>query len=486
MPTAVLAAALLLFAQGGSDDLARKSVHVKELMAAGRFAEAVPLCEELVRALPSNPGLRLNLGLALQMSGRGREAIPQFEMVLKSDPKSLPALLSLGMARLEANEPAAAIPPLEKAVKIDASNNDARGMLAGALLTTGRASEAVTHYRTLTGRTPADPKAWHGLGRAYETRAEEAFEELTKTAQGSPEWLTLVADSRMAQRQYRSAFFFYRQALRKRPQFRPAYIGVSDVYRATNHPDWANDEERKLNALPQPDCAREKAACDFAAGRYEDAAAASSPYWRARASNELAREAFARLGDLPESIELHTIRADIATGQRQFKEAAEHWAAALKLAPGDPRLEQQYGMALQQAGDYQASLPVFERLLARDTGSPPANFFIGEAHLRLEQPGKARAYLEKAVKLDPKLLPAQASLGLALMRLGQAAAAIPHLELALPIDDDASLHFQLARAYQASGQAEKAKAAMAQYQELQRRAESEKRDLEEKTSILAP
>ena len=47
-----------------SDDLALKSRRAKDLMAAGRFAEAIPIYEELVRAVPGNPGLLLNLGLA--------------------------------------------------------------------------------------------------------------------------------------------------------------------------------------------------------------------------------------------------------------------------------------------------------------------------------------------------------------------------------------------------------------------------------------
>src|SRR5690349_3349047 len=122
------AAATLLSAQ--PDALARKSSQVKELMAQGRFAEAVPVCQDLVRTLPDNPGLRLNLGLALQMSGRSNEAIPEFERVLKSQPSSLPALLSLGMARLQTNDPAHALAPLEKALTLDGGNTDARGMLA--------------------------------------------------------------------------------------------------------------------------------------------------------------------------------------------------------------------------------------------------------------------------------------------------------------------------------------------------------------------
>ena len=45
---------------------------------------------------------------------------------------------------------------------------------------------------------------------------------------------------------------------------------------------------------------------------------------------------------------------------------------------------------------------------------------------------------------------------------------MPHLEAALETDEDGSLHFQLARAYQASGQIEKARQARQEFQALQR------------------
>ena len=192
---------LSLLAVAQPDALARKSAQAKQLMSEGRFSEAVPICEELVRAMPGNAGLRLNLGLALQMSGRSREAIPEFEKVLKADPSSLPALISLASARLEANEPAKAIAPLEKAVEIDPRNPNSRGMLAAALVSVGRAKEAAVQYRKLTSLAPNDPKAWHGLGRAYEALAQQTYEELSKTGEGSPEWLSLVAESRISRHQ---------------------------------------------------------------------------------------------------------------------------------------------------------------------------------------------------------------------------------------------------------------------------------------------
>src|SRR4051794_19273328 len=89
--------------QSSPDVLAQKSHQAKQLMAAGRFADAVPLYVELCRALPSNSGLRLNLALAYHMSGQHREAVPEFERVLKTDPSNLPALASLGASYLALN-----------------------------------------------------------------------------------------------------------------------------------------------------------------------------------------------------------------------------------------------------------------------------------------------------------------------------------------------------------------------------------------------
>ncbi len=472
-----------IFAHAQPPGLAQKSAQVKQLMQAGRFAEAVPICEELVKALPANPGLRLNLGMALQMSGHAREAIPEFERVLKMDPNNLPASVSLGMARLETNDPANAINPLERALKLDPANVNARGMLAGALLGVGRASEAEVQYRKLAQAAPNDPKVWQGLGHSYEALAQQAFDQLTKSAQGSPEWLVLVAESRMVRRQYRSAFFFYKQALEKQPRFRPALAGLAAVYRATNHADWAAAEEAKEKSLPPPDCIHEKPECEFSAGRYLAAASAPSLYWRSRAYDELARDAFAKLGALPESVELHAIKAEIAASQGRHLDAAGEWRAARKLEPNDTNLELSVASALHDAGDYKGALAILTKVNQK---APDIEYLIGNSLLRSEQPEEAIPHLEAALRGAPKLLPAQAALGSAYVTVGKPAAAIPHLQAALAADDDGSLHYQLARAYQAAGDTAKAKQAMKQYQQIQARNESEKRDLEEKTQIVAP
>src|SRR6266699_528441 len=84
-----------------SDDFAVKSRRAKEFMAEGEFADAVPLYRELNVAVPNNPGLLLNLGMALHMAGDERKSIPQLEAAVKLDPNLAPAWLFLGAARLQ-------------------------------------------------------------------------------------------------------------------------------------------------------------------------------------------------------------------------------------------------------------------------------------------------------------------------------------------------------------------------------------------------
>ena len=95
--------------------------------------------------------------------------------------------------------------------------------------------------------------------------------------------------------------------------------------------------------------------------------------------------------------------------------------------------------------------------------------------LQSQQAEAALPYLKAAVDGAPDMPPAHATYGRALVQLGRFAEAIPHLEMVLNEDEDGSLHYQLARAYQGTGQAEKAKPLLQKYQELQRASQPRQR-----------
>lgn len=476
------------------DELATESHHAKELMAAGQFAEAIPIYKRLVKSLPGNDGLVLNLALAEEMSGRPAEAVPHFQAVLKNQPENLPALLSLSMALVQLGRSREAIAPLQKVTALDPANSNAIGMLAEAEASQKQFEQAALHFRELTSRQESDPRVWYGLGKSYESLANGAFERLNKVAPGSPWVAELLADSRVQTHQYRSAFFFYREAQRKLPDLPCIHSGLADVYRSTGHLDWAAAEQKLVQSKPATNCKAHNAACSFLSGDYLDAATvpgsqSASPaslFWATKAYNRLAADAFNRLTQLPESVEIHAFKAQLARDHRQNLEAAEEWRAALKLNPDDDKLKRQLAAALFDAKDYQSALALIKEQLAKDPQSPELNYLMGGSLFRTEKPDKALPYLEAAVRAQPEHLAANATLGLTLVALNKDADAIPYLRKALTLDDDGSLHYSLARAYRAAGHTAQATEAMQQYQKIQKQNQEINDQLSREAEITAP
>jgi tetratricopeptide (TPR) repeat protein len=482
----------LLFSQA-NDNLAADSRQARELMAAQRYAEAVPIYERLVTALPGNLGLVLNLALAEEMAGEHARSLPHFQIVLKAQPNNVPALTTYSMALLQLNRNHQAIAPLRKLLGLQPDNGNALGMLADAELADNRFADAAGDYRKLTVQNDTDPRAWYGLGKAYESLASESFDHLNKAAPQSAYVAALLADSRLDRRQFRSAFFFYREAQRTLPNLPGVPAGLAAVYRETGHADWARVEQQREKELPSPDCQGEAAACAFLSGRlFEATRTTSSPsspaglFWMTKAYNSLASVAFDHLSRLPESVEIHALKAQTFHDHRQPLEAANEWAAAVKLSPEDPKLRHAQAAALFDAKDYQNVIRLVPDLLNDDPKSSELQYLLGASLLRTEQAEKALPFLQHAVTEAPAFLPAQAALGLVLVALNRDEQAVPHLQAALSLDDDGSLHYTLARAARSGGRTQLADEAMKQYQQIQKQNQAINEQLAKEAEISAP
>ena len=480
-----------------SDQLAEQSRHGKELMSQGRFDEAASVYREMIKALPGNEGLLLNLALAEEMGGHPDQAVPHFEAVLKIQPNNVPALTSFAMSHLQMNQPAAAVAPLKKLVALEPKDPNARGMLAGAEMGLGHFANAAQQYRQLTVLTPSDAKTWYGLGKAYEALAASSFERLSKLDAHSGYVALLLGEARTQQHQYRSAFFFYREAEKKLPQLPGLHSGLAQVYRGAGHPDWAIIEEKREPDFASATCkGPADFACQFARGEFlavVKGASGKAPdpaslFWATRSYNALALQSFEHLGQLPESVELHALKAQILRDHRQHLEASKEWLAALAIVPdrNDPRLKIELATSLFLARDYQSAIPVIRELLSTDADAPDLNFMLGESLWRTQKADEALSYLQRALQKNPEMLPAHAALGLALASLKKSAEAIPHLEKAVSLDDDGSLHYSLARAYQATGNTVQAKANMEEYSKIQRRNAEVNSTVANESEITAP
>lgn len=479
----VLLALLLMLAASAPADAtaqepeAAKSQAAARAMQAGRFDEAARIYRGLLGDLPDEPGLLMNLGMALAMGGHEEEAIAPLQRAASLKPALMPASMFLGSSYLALGRPADAIPPLRRVVAAKPGDIESRRMLAQAYADTGHPEQAVAELRAVTITAPALPGGWYALGHAYNALTQAAMATFETEPEESPWRQLLVADALLADGRLTDAFALHRGALERLPTMVTIHDSIAREYELSGHRDWAA-VERARGALPAAACARRKALCEFRAGRYRTALTAAmqsggveSRYWRARAGTELALAAFRRLEALPDSRERREVRAALAMAQRRYTDAIAELTAALRFAKDDPGLLDDLATAYYSAKDFEKAGATLRPLVQANPDDPRLLTLLGDSLLEMQQPDEAIPFLRRAVARNPSdAMPARA-LGRALVLKGDFAGAVPLLEPQLAQDTDGSLHVQLARAYSGLGQKDKAQALLEQSQALQRAAQ---------------
>ncbi|MBM3758402.1 MAG: tetratricopeptide repeat protein, partial [Acidobacteria bacterium] len=452
-----------------AQDAAAKSHEARQMLAERRFDDAIRLYRELIAAQPANPGWKLNLGVAQHMAEHDKEAVATLGEVLRIKPDHGPALVMSGGSYIRLGQPARAVDLLERAARLMPDDMEVTRMLADAASMSGRFTAAAAALRKLAA-AGGDAPAWSRLGRTYEALAEDAFEKLEQRAPGSAHWLALVAETRMKQGRSGAALSLLRQALAKSNR-RDWKELVAALYEQAGHADWATAERAAAARLPAPTCAAPSAECQFKAKRYVAAAGAPGQtaedfYWRAKAYNELAREAFEQLSKFPDSADWRAFLAGLHRNRGKYDDSIQEWRSALAIQPGDAGLERELAGTLLAARRYEEAESTVRGLVLKSPGDGELQWILGESLVAQQKHSDALQPLSEAVRLDPKRLAARASLGRALQATGSHAAAIPHLQAALASDRDGAVHFQLSRSLAAVGRNTEAAALARKSQEL--------------------
>lgn len=172
--------------------------------------------------------------------------------------------------------------------------------------------------------------------------------------------------------------------------------------------------------------------------------------------------------------------------ERQFPGAVEEWRKAYNLSEKNVDIGKQLVLALFQVQNFTEARKLVEGMLQQRPKSAELNYLFGFTLLSLKQAKEAAHYLQISLQLDPTSLVAHSSLAQAYLAMGESKQAIPHLKAALPIDNDGSIHYQLARAYQSSGQMELARTMLEQYQKIHNEQQAEQQTLQKEVRITAP
>ena len=340
-----------------------------------------------------------------------------------------------------------------------------------------RLHDAIDELSAAVEIAPTLASAWYALGQAYTDVSNEAANTFRDGAEDASWRRLLTADSLLANGRMVDAFTLYRDAIDRLPSMVSIHESIARIYERAGHADWA-DRERAAETVVSIDCAARRAFCEFRAGRTRavldatrDLSDAESRYWRARAAGELARAAFKRLDDLPDSVERRSARAARARAEERHLDAIAEFDAALALAPGHPALAYELAAACYAARDYERALATLAPIVGASSNDARALMLTGYSLMRLRRLEEAIPVLQRVLERSGTDPAPRLALGRAYVLTGNYAAAIPLLEPQLADDDDGSLHVQLARAYAAVGERDKAVALSSAAVELQRAAD---------------
>jgi tetratricopeptide (TPR) repeat protein len=112
-------------------------------------------------------------------------------------------------------------------------------------------------------------------------------------------------------------------------------------------------------------------------------------------------------------------------------EAIVHYAESVRINPGYPVAQYNYGNALAATGDLDGAVARLETALRLDPGYGEAANNLGNLLLRLGRTAEAIGRLRAALAIDPALAPAHASLANAYVKSGRPEEALPHFREAV-------------------------------------------------------
>ncbi len=449
---AVLASALLAGAQESAEML---SGQAREAMVNGHYGEAASLYERMVKVLPDEPGVKLNLALALDAASRPREALKYLEQIRAAEADNPRFWFLLGIEYQKLRQPAKAVDPLEKAVKLSPHEWNFRLELADAYLASGASQAAAGKFRALSAERPGDTRVLAGLVRSELALTNEACGALKQSAPDSSFRLALDAISAAENGDRVKSAGLYRDAMAAQPAapwLEAEQRGTSDDSADAGHPLARLFHHGALEGIM----------AQTAAARTPEAL-----YWRARAGSGLARASLARLAALPPSSDAHEL-AGIALRQAgRWEDSRAEFQEAVKLAPGDRRLEGELAEASWLSRRYDDAAALLSQLVSTEPGRGEWQYELGDSLFNLGRPEEAIPFLRRANTLSPDDFAIQATFGKVLLLTGRFQEAVSILERAARRDSDGSIHFQLAAAYRNLGRADLARQALAAQKEIE-------------------
>jgi tetratricopeptide (TPR) repeat protein len=394
---------------------------------------------------PNRPGLHVRLGEVFLRAGRLDQAAQEFEQELRISPNDLRAIVRRGEVKLIQGDTGAALEDWTRALIMDGPRVE-RILGIHETRIGGDAIEQLPDSLRQRLQSAAPQ-----IRERHDAAANLAIAFLAAQDGGS------LADDAEAPHSTKAAP--PAQACPER-----------NVVKALNAGQYSSVSSCLLRVLT-PSSPRDLriaiAQALFELGEYENALNAltglpnqQSPpafYWRARCFEQLATQAYFRLYQAePNSYRVHELTGDLEAAKGNDAKAMEEYRTAIAMKPSVPNLHYSLGHLLWKdlkTDEARKELNAELELSPRHSG---ALHDLGNTYLLEHQPEKALGYLNRALEVEPGDADIHRDLGTAYADLHDYAKAETEFKAAIAGDQDGSIHYKLARVYQAEGKKESA------------------------------
>lgn len=322
-----------------------------------------------------------------QQKGDNNAAVIQLKNVLQKNPDDVEARYILGTVYNEKGDANSAEKEIRKAMSLGMSPTKALPDLSKALLMQGQFQKVLDETMQVPA-TKADPAVLTLQGNAYlalgkGAEAKEAFELALKNKPDFPEALIGLSKYSIATRDMEAAVRFSGQAVNKNPTSADAWLFQGDLLRAQ--------------------------------GKIESALAAYDHVLKLKPGNATA----------------HIFKANLEIGQRKFDAAKADIDAARKSMPNSLMVFYTQALLDYSQGKHAAALESLQQVLRVAPEHMPSVLLAGAVQYALGSMPQAEEYLDKYLKRDPKNLYARKLLASTLLKRGQGASALTVLAPAL-------------------------------------------------------
>jgi tetratricopeptide (TPR) repeat protein len=418
--------------------------------SSNEWPSAVIHFQNALLGSPNRIGLHSELGEVLLRAGKVNQAIREFDEELRRDPGNLRALVRRGEARLIQENVEVALQDWEKAITIDVEHTE---RLLG-LREAGFGDSALEQLPD-----PTREKIQKLVGDLQNQISPAAHLALAFLAEQNGNFSHAATEAALAV-----------SAARKDAASRSC--SEADVNLALERGQFSEVApcvETVLTTRTSADLRIRVASALLEAGEYEtarktleglpapDRNSAEASYWRARCYEKLATAAYLRLYQADSnSYRMHQLMGDLEAAKGDDGKAIEEYRAAIALKPSLPNLRYSLGHLLWKDLKVPEARIELEAELALNPGHPGALDDLGDTYLLEHQPNKALPYLVRALAADSGNPGIHRDLGTAYSELGDYRKAEAHFKIAVSNDHDGSVHYKLARVYQALGEKENA------------------------------